>query len=170
MQQFSFRKSKIKVINFKASSHKPGCYQMGCLWRGKYSRQRKIMQHSFKEFHPSNQAETLRKNFPARLPGSQLEKPRSQEPGQPALSYEHIENFTKDSEVRNLGNQASSVNWTHMKRRPLVWNRVKSFITVREGRGWEGYRRGERKVQEVGDLKGWEMGEKGEVIQQHFYL
>lgn len=49
-----------------------------------------------------------------------------------------------------------------MKRRPLVCNRVKSFITVREGRRWEGYRRAERKVQEVGDLKGWEMGEKGE--------
>ena len=30
--------------------------------------------------------------FPARLP-------RSREPSQPALSYEHIENFTKDLEV-----------------------------------------------------------------------
>ena len=33
-----------------------------------------------------------------------LEKPRSREPSQPALSYEHIENFTKDlEEGRNLG-------------------------------------------------------------------
>lgn len=39
-----------------------------------------------------------------------------------------------------------------------------------EGRGWEGYRRQERKGREVGDLKGWEVGEKGEIIQQHFYL
>lgn len=30
-----------------------------------------------------------------------------------------------------------------------------------EGRGWEGYRRQERKGREVGDLKGWEVGEKG---------
>ena len=29
-----------------------------------------------------------------------------------------------------------------------------------EGRGWEGYRRQERKGREVGDLKGWEVGEK----------
>ena len=49
--------------------------------------------------------------FPARLPRSRLEKPRSREPSQPALSYEHIENFTKDLEVRrDLGNRA------HMKR------------------------------------------------------
>ena len=33
--------------------------------------------------------------FPARLPISRLEKPRSREPSQPALSYEHIENFYK---------------------------------------------------------------------------
>ena len=33
-----------------------------------------------------------------------LEKPRSREPSQSALSYEHIENFTKDlEEGRNLG-------------------------------------------------------------------
>ena len=38
--------------------------------------------------------------FPARLPRSGLEKPRSWEPSQPALSYEHIENFKKDLEVR----------------------------------------------------------------------
>ena len=35
----------------------------------------------------------------------------------PALSYEHIENFTKDSEVRrDLGDRASPVNRAHMKR------------------------------------------------------
>ena len=40
-----------------------------------------------------------------------LEKPRSRVPSQPALSYEHIENFTKGLEVRqDLGNRA------HMKR------------------------------------------------------
>ena len=51
--------------------------------------------------------------FPARLP-------RSREPSQPALSYEHIENFTKDLEVRrDLGNRASPVNRAHMKR-PLL--------------------------------------------------
>ena len=50
-----------------------------------------------------------------------LEKPRSREPSQPALSYEHIENFTKDLEVRrDLGNRASPVNRAHMKR-PLHW-------------------------------------------------
>ena len=51
--------------------------------------------------------------FPAGLP-------RSREPSQPTLSYEHIENFTKDLEVRrDLGNRASPVNRAHMKR-PLV--------------------------------------------------
>ena len=55
--------------------------------------------------------------FPARLPRSRLEKPRSREPSQPALSYEHMENFTKDLEVRrDLGNRASPVNRAHMKR------------------------------------------------------
>ena len=50
---------------------------------------------------------------PARLP-------RSREPSQPALSYEHIENFTKDLEVRrDLGNRASPVNRAHMKRPPI---------------------------------------------------
>ena len=39
-------------------------------------------------------------------------KPKPRKPSQPArLSYEHIENFTKDLEVRrDLG------NWAHMKR------------------------------------------------------
>ena len=45
---------------------------------------------------------------------------KNREPSQPAISYEHIENFTKDLEVRrDLGNQASPVNRAHMKR-PLV--------------------------------------------------
>ena len=44
-------------------------------------------------------------------------KPRSRELRQPALSYEPIENFTKDLEVRrDLGNRASLVNWAHVKR------------------------------------------------------
>ena len=46
-----------------------------------------------------------------RLLRSRMEKPRSREPIQPALSYEHIENFTKDLEIRrDLGNRA------HVKR------------------------------------------------------
>ena len=49
---------------------------------------------------------------------ARLEKPRSREPSQPALSYEHIENFTKDLEVRrDLGNRA------HVKR-PLKQNKI----------------------------------------------
>ena len=48
--------------------------------------------------------------FPARLP-------RSRELSQPALSYELVENFTKDLEVRrDLEHQASPVNRAHMKR------------------------------------------------------
>ena len=55
--------------------------------------------------------------FPPRLPRSRLKKPRSREPSQPALSYEHVETFTKDLEVRrDLGNRASPVNRAHMKR------------------------------------------------------
>ena len=55
--------------------------------------------------------------FPALFPISQLEKPNSQEPSQPTLSYEHIENFTKDSEIkRDFGNLASPVNQAHVKR------------------------------------------------------
>ena len=37
-----------------------------------------------------------------RLPRSRLEKPRSREPSQPALSYEHIESFTKAGAYRLL--------------------------------------------------------------------
>ena len=52
----------------------------------------------------------------SRLPRPRLEKPRSGEPSRPALSYEHIENFTKALEVRrDLGNRASPVNWAHVK-------------------------------------------------------
>ena len=59
--------------------------------------------------------------FPARLP-------RSREPSQLALSYEHIENFTKDLEVRrDLEKMASPVNRDHMKR-PLLPNRELPFI------------------------------------------
>ena len=51
------------------------------------------------------------------LPRSRLEKPRSWEPSQLALSYEHIENFTKDLEVRRvLGNRPSPIKQAQMKR------------------------------------------------------
>ena len=55
---------------------------------------------------------------PAFFPISRLEKkPSSQEPSKPTLSYEHNENFTKDSEVkRDFGNLARSVNQAHVKR------------------------------------------------------
>ena len=44
--------------------------------------------------------------FPARLRRSRMEKSRSWEPSQAAHSYEHIENFTKDLQLRrNLGNR-----------------------------------------------------------------
>ena len=61
--------------------------------------------------HPGNRDEVfIWQKFPARLP-------RFREPSQPALSYEHIENFTKDLQVRrDLGNRASPVNRAHMKR------------------------------------------------------
>ena len=46
-----------------------------------------------------------------RLLRSRMEKPRSREPIQPALSNKHIEDFTKDLEIRrDLGNRA------HVKR------------------------------------------------------
>ena len=68
--------------------------------------------------HPGNRAELhIWQNFSACLPRSRLEKPRSREPTQPALSYEHIENITKDLEVRRvLGKRASPVNRAHVKR------------------------------------------------------
>ena len=68
--------------------------------------------------HPGNRDEVFMAKFSARLPRSRLEKPRSREPSQPALSYEHIENFTKDLEVRrDLGNR------THVKT-PLKQNKI----------------------------------------------
>ena len=43
--------------------------------------------------------------------------PRSRSPGQPGLSYEHIEIFTKERAARrDLGNRASLVDRVHMKR------------------------------------------------------
>ena len=65
--------------------------------------------------HPRNRDEMfIWQNF---QPAYRLEKPRSREPSQPALSFELIANFTKDLEVRrDLGNRASPVNRAHMKR------------------------------------------------------
>ena len=81
---------------------------MGCLWCGKFSRQCKTM--------PSGPLEFIQLS-------SRLEKPRSREPSQPALSYEQIENFTKDLEVRrDLGNRA------HVKR-PLKQNKIYNWST-----------------------------------------
>ena len=66
--------------------------------------------------HPGNR-DVHMAEFPARLPRSRLEKPRTRELSQPALSYEHIENFTKDLEVRrDLGNRTSPVNRAHIKK------------------------------------------------------
>ena len=57
--------------------------------------------------------------FPARLP-------RSRELSQPALSFEHVQNFTKDLEVRrDLGHRASPVNRAHMKRPTLSFSASK---------------------------------------------
>ena len=57
--------------------------------------------------------------FPARLP-------RSLELSQPALSYEQVENFTKDLEVRrDLEHQASPVNQAHMNRPTLSFSNSK---------------------------------------------
>ena len=47
----------------------------------------------------------------AKFPAHQ---PRSRQPSQPALSYEHVENSTKDFEVRrDLGNRVTPVNRGH---------------------------------------------------------
>ena len=63
-------------------------------------------------FHPGNRAEVFiwPKNFRTLTDArSRLEKRRSREPSQPALSYEHIENFIKDLEVsRDLRKPARS--------------------------------------------------------------
>ena len=53
-------------------------------------------------FIPNNQAEVfIWQKFPARLSRYRLESPRSRELSQPALSYEPMENFTKDLEARS---------------------------------------------------------------------
>ena len=59
-----------------------------------------------RRIHPGKWDEVfIWQNFPARLPT------------QAALSYEHIENFTKGLEVRrDLGNRARPVNRAHMNR------------------------------------------------------
>ena len=49
--------------------------------------------------------------FSARLQRSRLEKPRSREPSQPALSYGHIKNFTKDLEARRDFRQPGGLKW-----------------------------------------------------------
>ena len=53
--------------------------------------------------------------FSARLQRSRVEKPRSREPSQPALSYGHIKYFTKDLEARRF----PSTRRAHIER-PLV--------------------------------------------------
>ena len=61
--------------------------------------------------------------------GSQASLPRSREPSQPALSCEHIENFTKDLEVRrDLGHRASPVNRAHMSRPSVSRSVSQSFV------------------------------------------
>ena len=62
--------------------------------------------------HPGNRDEVfIWQNFQPAYRDLGWKKPRSREPSQPALSYEHIENFTKDLEVRrDLGNRASPVD------------------------------------------------------------
>ena len=64
-------------------------------------------------FHPGdgNEWSIYMAKLRTSLPRSRLEKLRSREQSQPVLSYEHIDNFTKDLEVRgDLGNRA------HVKR------------------------------------------------------
>ena len=61
--------------------------------------------------------------FSSRLSRSRSQKPRSRYPGQPGLSYEHIDIFTKKRAARrDLGNRASPVDRAHMKR-PSVTTR-----------------------------------------------
>ena len=69
------------------------------------------------------------KKFPARLPRSRSQKPRSRLPGQPAFSYEHIEIFVKKRAARrDLGNRASPVNRAHMKRPLFDIQHVRVYI------------------------------------------
>ena len=62
--------------------------------------------------HPGNRAEVfIWQNFQPAYRDLSRKKPRFRELSQPALSYEHTENFTKDLEVKqDFGNRA------HMKR------------------------------------------------------
>ena len=93
--------------------------KMGCLWFGEYSMQSKMMpsRHALPRFHPRNWAEVfIWQNFLAYLPRSWLENLRSQEPSPPTLSYEHVENFTKDLKVGwDLG------NWPGQPGQPVSW-------------------------------------------------
>ena len=58
--------------------------------------------------------------FLSQLPRYRSQKPRSRQLGQPGLSYEHIDIFTKKRVARrDIGNRASPVDRAHMKR-PLV--------------------------------------------------
>ena len=77
--------------------------------------------------------------FPARLPRSRLEKPRSRQPSQPALSYEDVEIFLKDQGMcRDLRDRASPVNRAHMKR---------PWVDLRKGanRNLQGFEQNHRK-------------------------
>ena len=80
-------------------------------------RHARVAKDSFR-FHPGDGAEVFTwQNFPFRLPRSRSEKPRSREPSHPALSYEQVENFTRDLEVRrDLRNPARTVNRVHVQR------------------------------------------------------
>ena len=77
---------------------------MGCLLCGKYSRQWDDTVQATR-IHPAFIPVTWLKcsysqKILKHLPRSRLEKRRSREPSQPALSYDHMENFIKDLEVR----------------------------------------------------------------------
>ena len=81
------------------------------------ARRCKIHSKFSSRFHPGNRAEVLYDKISSSHTEIPVGKPRSRELRQPALSYEPIENFTKDLEVRrDLGNRASLVNWAHVKR------------------------------------------------------
>ena len=74
--------------------------------------------------------------FPARLPRSRLEKPISREQSQPAHTYEHIANFTKDLEVRrDLGNRGparSTVIPPEILRADGAFSLISAFFTLEE--------------------------------------
>ena len=78
---------------------------MRCFWCKKYSRQCKVMPSGPTEIMPLSsrypgESDVHMAKFPASLPRSRLVKPRSREPSQSTLSYENIENFTKELEIR----------------------------------------------------------------------